>query len=279
MPNEPLVAYMCREIRHGFSVAETEALIRIVVEDVFHLSFAKALISSVDDLKESDLSWLEENLPRLANSEPIQYILKRAVFCGLDFEVNPDVLIPRPETEELVRLVQKDNPSAPILDACTGSGCIAISLAHLLPQMQVAAFDISEAALGVAKRNAQSNGVDVDFFQHDLLKAESVGCKYGTIVCNPPYVMEKEKKEMDSQVLCHEPAMALFVPDEDPLLFYRALVRLANEVLAQGGAIYCEINAALATETSKLFEVEGYTEVVVMLDSFNRKRFLRCVKS
>jgi release factor glutamine methyltransferase len=194
-------------------------------------------------------------LTRLLAHEPVQYVLGIAYFADMELEVTPATLIPRPETEELVHVIKQEQAAKPnlrVLDVGTGSGCLALALARLMPTAQVLAVDISAEALAVARRNADQFAPKVTFQQVDILAAMPADIAPGTLdilVSNPPYVRESERSEMRENVLAWEPATALFVPDEDPLLFYRRLAELGRALLKDGGAIYLEINEALGAET------------------------------
>ena len=215
---------------------------------------------------------------RLKKNEPIQYIIGVESFCGLTFEVNPSVLIPRPETQELVGWIAGDcegKEACRILDIGTGSGCIPVSLAHRLPKAEVESWDISEDALQVARRNAERNGVEVLFRQKDVLKASPDEARYDVIVSNPPYIAEKEKVDMEANVLDWEPSIALFVPDEDPLLFYRKIAQLGCSMLKEGGALYFEINRAYGQETIQMLEAMGYKEIELRKDSWGNDRMMK----
>ncbi len=213
--------------------------------------------------------------------EPIHYNVGHTEFCGLRFRVDENVLIPRPETEELVAWVAKEQKSRPIrlLDGGTGSGCIAVSLAHLLPEAEVEAWDISPEALSVARRNAELNNAKVVFRQQSLLAAPPADAGFHCIVSNPPYVRELEKADMEAHVLNHEPHLALFVPDDDALRFYRALALLGRATLLPGGALYAEINEALAEETAALFRTQGYAAIEIRQDAYGKPRMLRATPS
>ena len=216
---------------------------------------------------------------RLLAHEPVQYVLGTAHFAGLDLEVTPATLIPRPETEELARLVAAERPRArTVLDVGTGSGCLALALARALPQAQVLAVDISEEALAVARRNGARYAPQVMFQQVDILNEMPAGLAPGTLdilVSNPPYVRDSERALMRENVLAWEPATALFVPDADPLLFYRRLGALGRELLRPGGGLYLEINEAFSAETEALLRGRGYTEVRGVADMFGRARMVR----
>ena len=228
------------------------------------------------------LTELEDDLRRLAGGEPIQYVLGVAEFCGHRFAVGPGVLVPRPETELLVadavRLLRKmDLDRAPrVLDLCTGSGCIAWSIAKEVRDAEVIGVDLSETALGYARRQFPGE-TGPTFLQADVLDTEQ-DFPYGTfdlIVSNPPYVLERERAQMRPNVLEHEPAMALFVPDDDPLRFYRAVARWAQRFLRPGGAGVVEINETLGPETAAVFRDAGLKNVQTVPDFYKKIRFVR----
>ncbi|GAB3635535.1 peptide chain release factor N(5)-glutamine methyltransferase [Hymenobacter arcticus] len=221
---------------------------------------------------------------RLLTHEPVQYVLGTAHFAGLELEVTPATLIPRPETEELVQLVARAHAGRPglrLLDVGTGSGCLAIAISMELTDIQAVAVDISLEALGVARRNAARYAPAVAFEQVDILQALPVGMAPGSLdilVSNPPYVRESERALMRENVLAWEPATALFVPDEDPLLFYRRLAEVGRLLLRPGGSIWLEINEELGPETAALFEAAAFEPAVVLADFLGRPRFVRAVR-
>jgi release factor glutamine methyltransferase len=253
----------------------------MVMEERFRLSQTDLLLGKDTQLSATDRTEFEKIASRLIQGEPVQYVLGFADFCGHRFCVTPDVLIPRPETEELTRWAMDEclaskSPSSPchILDLCTGSGCIAISLALALPAARVTAVDISAAALDVARHNAAALGAaNVTFVQNDVLISH-LSPLISCIVSNPPYVCQSEAVDMSATVTDHEPSLALFVPDEDPLLFYRAIARIGHEVLVPGGRIMVELNAALAASTRQLFVDAGYNDVQLRNDQFGKPRML-----
>ena len=264
---------------------EARALAFVVLEDAFGLSRTDIYLGKDTAFSEDDTIRLEKILRRLEQGEPVQYVIGTAQFCNLTFRVTPDTLIPRPETEELVGWVASLLPSeAPcsVLDVGTGTGCIAISLAKQFPRAQVTAWDISEGALAVARQNAETNGVTVDFCQKDVLEvvnesaasAPSSDALY--IVSNPPYICERERAEMEAHVLDYEPASALFVPDADPLLFYRALARLGQQLKA--AAVLVEINQAYGQETVEMFQSSGYSNVELRRDIYGKDRMIKAVR-
>ena len=220
-------------------------------------------------------------LSQLKQERPIQHILGKAHFCELEFRVDENVLIPRPETEELVywiiNEVQKGDPreEVKILDIGTGSGCIAISLAKNLPNAKVYALDISKKALQIAGENAIDNGVDIFFLEADILSLEGFKDKFDVIVSNPPYVRELEKLEMKNNVVDHEPGLALFVSDGDPLIFYKKITRFALSHLKKGGVLFFEINQYLGEEMKQLLEAENFSEIELRKDMFGNDRMLK----
>lgn len=258
---------------------ELRELIRWMMEEVAGIPPYRLLL--VDDvLTDKQRLQIEVIVDRLAKKEPIQYIWGETTFCGLPFHVSRDVLIPRPETEQLVRLIVNDFSSCPsprILDIGTGSGCIAISLASLLPASRVTALDISSSALQVAADNATLNHVSVSWTCVDILSSEVESCleQYDCIVSNPPYIMEHEQLEMDASVLDYEPHKALFVPDADPLLFYRRIVQLAKSHLMAGGWLYFEINEQCGDAMLELLNSAGFSQTTIIKDYFGKDRMLK----
>jgi len=240
---------------------------------------------------------LFEALSELKLEKPLQYILGTAHFMDLELHVDENVLIPRPETEELVQWILLDAERPParrvgsrmviersrndhsfsILDIGTGSGCIAIALAKHLPDAKIYALDVSEGALSVAKENAASNGVDVTFLHQDILNPE-INLEFDVIVSNPPYVRELEKNEIQRNVKDFEPDTALFVSDEDPLLFYRAILGFAENHLSENGKLYFEINQYLAEETKALFNTRNFSEIELRKDMFGNDRMLKAIR-
>lgn len=260
---------------HG--AQEARAIVYALLEDVFGLRKTDVLLGRFERLSEAEKLHFAECAKRLSTGEPLQYVVGTAPFGNLTFEVTPATLIPRPETLELVEWVATDEqvrPALRLLDIGTGSGCIAISLAKLLPQAVVSAWDISADALAVARRNAQRNGVKVDFKQVDVLhvsEAETYDC----IVSNPPYICEEEKAEMTDSVLLHEPHTALFVPNTDPLRFYRAIAELGMRCLSPGGTLYFEINRAYGAETCNLLRDLGFCDVELRKDFYGNDRMVK----
>ena len=222
-------------------------------------------------------------LSQLKQERPIQYILGKAHFCDLEFGVDENVLIPRPETEELVYWILNEvqqgtrQEGLKILDIGTGSGCIAISLAKNLPNAKVYALDISKKALQIAQQNAVDNEVDIVFLEADILSMEGYKDKFDVIVSNPPYVRELEKKEMKNNVLEHEPGLALFVSDGDPLIFYKKITSFALGHLRKSGILFFEINQYLGEEMKQLLEAGNFSEIELRKDMFGNDRMLKAV--
>ena len=270
------------EIRDALSgiypPSEALSLAKMLLVEVFDFSTLELYGGKDKEISGKRRDVLDEMIRRLKKNEPIQYIIGVESFCGLTFEVNPSVLIPRPETQELVGWIVGDcegKEACRILDIGTGSGCIPVSLAHRLPKAEVESWDISEDALQVARRNAERNGVEVLFLQKDVLKASPDEARYDVIVSNPPYIAEKEKVDMEANVLDWEPSIALFVSDEDPLLFYRTIAQLGCSMLKEGGALYFEINRAYGQETIQMLEAMGYKEIELRKDSWGNDRMMK----
>lgn len=271
-----------------YDAREARQIALLVLEDAFGVGRTAALVGEFRDFPEHGQRRLGEIAARLASGEPVQYVLGRAAFCGLELEVTPATLIPRPETEELAARAAALAPRR-ALDAGTGSGCIALALKHACPGCTVEGWDLSAEALDVARRNAARLGLDVRFRRRDLLEAaENAGFTgpYGApeggldlLVSNPPYVRLSERAAMAAHVVGHEPAMALFVPDDDALRFYRALARLGLALLARGGTLLVEANTALAAETASLFAAAGYADSTVLSDFTGRPRFVSAVRA
>lgn len=230
------------------------------------------------DLTQEQQKKLGNALERLAAGEPYQYVLGQMPFGPLDLIVRPGVLIPRPETEELIDIIRRqESPESVrgVLDIGTGSGCIALSMAYYFSEARVSALDISETALGIADDNARRNHLEVNFIRHDILNDDpAVLPKVDLLVSNPPYISRKETKEMSDSVLDHEPEEALFVGDEDPLVFYRRIETVAQDIMMPGGRIYLELNSRYARACADLYEQGGW-EVKLMKDMSGNLRFLK----
>lgn len=218
-------------------------------------------------------------LARLANGEPLQYVLGYAPFCGLRFNVTPAVLIPRPETAELVEWVAHDcRGDESVLDIGTGSGCIAITLSHIKPDCKVQAWDISEAALDVARQNNSLNGTNVEFSRQDVFACGSYNSMFNVIVSNPPYIMDSERADMESTVLDYEPHLALFVPDAQPLVFYDRIATLGLSALKPGGLLYFEINPMESKAMRCMLKDKGYHEIELRTDIYGKERMIKAVR-
>ena len=271
-----------------YPATEAQAVVRMLLEELAGLSLADLYAGGIDRLDDAQRQHIECAMTRLEEGEPIQYVLGRACFCGRSFAVAPGVLIPRPETEELCRLIIDTHPSESlnILDIGTGSGCIAITLALEMPDAEVEAVDISPEALAIAGANAARLGAKVSFHQYDILSEDSPPLgrgrgwvapstpKYDIIVSNPPYICERERADMERNVLDYEPHTALFVPDDDPLLFYRTIGQKALTMLVPGGILCFEINPLYCDQLIELLRSQGYCEVETVSDSFGKRRFV-----
>lgn len=269
---------------------EAKAITRYLLEVGYGLSMTDILCGAAEQLPPDEMG---ENLRRLLKGEPVQYVVGKAEFGGRIFKVTPDVLIPRPETYELCQWIEeieereieereerREEREYPILDIGTGSGCIAITLALDIPNAQVEAWDISEGALSIARQNVEDLHAHVDFKQVNVLGslAKQGRPEWAFIVSNPPYICKKEAASMEQHVLDHEPHQALFVPDEDPLVFYKAIGQYACHALANHGCIFFEINPLYATEITKMLDEMGFFEIETRKDQFGKVRFVRARK-
>lgn len=262
---------------------EARGLVLMLCEERLGVRSYTHIVEPLFEIPEAAFSGLKADMSRLAAGEPIQYVLGYTEFCGRKFKVGPSVLIPRPETGQLVdeslKLLAAMGRPAKVLDLCTGSGCIAWSVALGAPGVSVTAADISEPALALARsqfKDVSSGANAPEFVCSDLLGGcrEICGC-FDLLLSNPPYVMEKEKAAMRRNVLDHEPGIALFVPDDDPLLFYRALASVSLRLLDSSGTGIVEINEALGPETAAVFEAAGYRKTEILRDIFGKDRFVR----
>lgn len=276
----PLVNEIRNALRGNYPDPEALSLAKMLLVEAFGFSTLELYGGKDKEISGNRRDELDEMIDRLQKNEPIQYVLGTENFCGFTFEVNPHVLIPRPETQELVAWIADDcrhrNPCR-LLDIGTGSGCISISLARLLPQARVESWDISADALQVARRNCERNGVEVLLRQQDVLGDVPEGLRYDVLVSNPPYITECEKKDMEANVLHWEPSTALFVPDDDPLLFYRRIAQLGCGMLEEGGALYFEINRAYGQETMLMLESLGYNSLEMRKDAWDNDRMIKAV--
>lgn len=269
------------ELSSFFDTKEIDQFFYLTLEKFHQLKRVDlALNPNFEVTLEEEQQW-DSVLAQLKNQKPIQYILGATSFYGLTFQVNENTLIPRPETEELVQWILESHPiDSPIsiLDIGTGTGCIPIALKKNRPNATVFAVDISEKALEVANKNAQINQVDVTFLQKDILATTTFDQFFDVIVSNPPYVRNLEKDEMAVNVLQFEPHLALFVEDNDPLLFYRKITALAQEYLTPNGQLFFEINQYLGDEMIALVKSYGFTQVELRKDIYENNRMLRAVK-
>lgn len=258
------------------SQSEAESAARIIFEDV--AGYTRTFIFADGDREITDFmrGKIQAVVDRIVAGEPVQYAVGKARFMGNDFTVTPDVLIPRPETAALVDMITDDwsgHKDLSVLDIGTGSGCIAVCLALALPFSHVTGIDISEKAIDVARKNAADLHVDVSFLKCDIIKAGPIGAVYDIIVSNPPYIADSEAGTVDPRVLDYEPHTALFVPDNDPLKFYRAIASYARIALRHGGRLYFEINSRFPDEMAGLLKTEGFTQVSVTRDYKGNYRY------
>ena len=276
---------LCKSLASRYPEREAKAVIRYLLEVGYGLSKADIISGAAESIPSDEMG---KKLRRLLNGEPVQYVVGKAEFGGRIFRVTSDVLIPRPETYELCQWLEeeergkrKEERDFSILDIGTGSGCIAITLALDMPQAKVEAWDISADALTVARENAQELQAKVKFEQVDVLSSLPAhgGLGWVSIISNPPYICQKEAVEMEQHVLDHEPHQALFVPDEDPLLFFRAIARLGQKALHKDGRLYFEINPAYHQELTKMLDEMGYSEIETLKDQFGRNRMIKAKRT
>lgn len=278
---------LCRRLTAVYPQGEAQAVVRTVLDVRFGLSLTDIYTGKVNELSSEDAAELEKIMLRLEQAEPVQYVLGEAEFLNRTFRVEPGVLIPRPETEVLCQWIIEDcnrpycalQPPAPlqILDVGTGSGCIAVSLSLDIPNSEVTAWDISGDALLVARNNAISLGASVNFQLQDALSAPENDRSVDIIVSNPPYICDYERKDMVRNVLDFEPETALFVPDDDPLLFYRAIAEYGTEALRKGGALYFETNPLHIDAVADMMKALGYSLIEMREDQFGKRRFTKAI--
>lgn len=282
--NDQTVSQTIAEIRRSlsakFAKGETDAFVRIIFRQLMHYESVDILLHKDSVLSGFIVEKIHKVVAELLKNRPIQYIFGQTYFCGHVFKVNESTLIPRQETEELVDWIADDNKQADlsVLDCGTGSGCIAVSLALALKFPQVAAIDISEGALEVAEQNAKALKAKVAFARRDILTMSADANRYDIIVSNPPYVAESERAEMEPNVLDYEPQTALFVPDSNPLRFYRAIARYGLTALRDGGRLYFEINSRFPEEMQRMLAEMGYRDIETRLDISRRPRMMRATK-
>lgn len=276
--------YMKDRLSELFSENEIRTITNEAICRRLNKNKAELIGADADFLSESDLLYFRAIVKRLLDDEPIQYILGDTEFYGLTLKTDKRALIPRPETEELVDWVIQSVPkdiSLKVLDCCTGSGCIALALKNKLPHADVLAVDVSESALELAKENAQLNQLTVHFQLQDVLVEDfyhSITDQLDVLVSNPPYIPEVDRQEMHANVLVHEPHLALFVPDEHPLLFYKAIANGALNSLKKGGQLFFEIHERFAVETEKLLFSIGFQQVEIKEDLQGKQRMIRAIK-
>ena len=261
-----------------YDKGEAQAIVRLLLDEAFGLTMADVLCGNINDLTPTQKAQLDDMMRQLRDTEPIQYVLGQTEFGGRLFHVGQGVLIPRPETELLCQWIENDRQEKPkgnILDIGTGSGCIAVTLALALSQTAVTAWDISDQALDIARQNAETLRATITFEHVDALNPPDDQRKWDVIVSNPPYVTQHESDTMHENVLQHEPAEALFVPNDDPLLFYRAIAHYAKKHLREGGALYFECSQYHIFQTADLLESMGFHCVETMDDQFGKPRHLK----
>lgn len=277
----PIIHEIKESLKGVYSESEAGALAKLLLVEVFGFSTLELYGGKDKAISEKERSLLNDIIKRLLQNEPIQYILGVETFSGLNFRVDKNVLIPRPETQELVEWILSDNKNLKdgrILDIGTGSGCIAITLAKKLPEVEVEAWDVSKRALQIATQNASDNEVRVHFVEQDVLAFIPQGTYFDVMVSNPPYITEVEKNEMEANVLEWEPETALFVQDNDALLFYRKIAALGCVMLKPGGMLYFEINRAYGAEMVEMLNGMGYSFVELRKDLFGNDRMVKATK-
>jgi len=269
--------YIKNSLAGLYSEGETSSLSRLVIENVMQIPYAVLLNDKNTKISSEQKKRVEELIERLKLYEPIQYILGETEFYGLKFKVNENVLIPRPETEELVELIINDYPKDKkynFLDIGTGSGCIPVALKKNLPEFGFTGWDISEEALMVARENADINGVKIKFERINVLELPPDE-RYDVIISNPPYVLESEKMQMDENVLQYEPHLALFVPDDKALLFYERIAEIGKKLFNENGRLYFEINSAKGREVVEMLKNKGYENIVLKKDISGNDRIVK----
>lgn len=277
-----LLTRLIHQFSQVYSPEESRAMARRLLEEPpLSLSPMQVFATAESDLPAHKCELLEKLVQRILSGEPFQYVLGHEYFCGLCLEVGPGVLIPRPETQDLVEWVISSLPkekNISLVDACTGSGCIAAALAAGLPYAQVTGIDVSADALRYARRNTEQFGGRVQILQQDLLTFPLEMVELDALVSNPPYIAEEERGSLADNVKKYEPEVALFVPQEDPLLFYRVLGKQGQHSLRSGGAVFVEINQRFGAETCALFRSQGYCHVELRTDRFGNPRMVKGVK-
>ena len=260
-------------LQQRYDLGEARAIYELVLKQRFGLSRTDILLGKDTTLSAKDKEELQIIIDRVAKGEPVQYVLGCEEFCGRTFLVNPSVLIPRPETQLLVELVKQNvAPGNSVLDVGTGSGCIAITLA--LAGYKVTAIDVSDEALAIAKQNAEQLGAEVEFVKANIIQCSIFNFQWSALVSNPPYICESEASTMEENVLGYEPHLALFVPNDDPLLFYRVIAEYGQKHLVDEGHIFFEVNSAYAKQVGELLKQKGYKETKIVNDQYDKERFV-----
>ena len=277
----PIYTHIRQVLSATYPDTEASAMAKSILLDIFQFTQAELYAGKDTDFGPKEAERLEDILERLKRYEPLQYIIGETTFCGLTFKVSPDVLIPRPETAELIEWIQTDHReerNLRILDIGTGSGCIPIALAKSLPDAQVSAWDISEQALRTAEENAQRNDARVSFTKVDVLKDGYPPVCLDVLVSNPPYITESERKDMNRNVLDWEPNIALFVPNDKPLLFYERIADIGLHTLRPGGSLFFEINQAYGPDTVQMLREKGYQQVSLRKDMSGNDRMIKAIR-
>lgn len=277
----PIYIHIKQALSGMYPEAEASALAKGILSDVFHFTQTELYTGKDMNFGTEESERLADILSRLKRQEPLQYIIGEVSFCGLTLRVTPDVLIPRPETAELIEWIEADcrgKRGLHMLDIGTGSGCIPIALARKFPDARISAWDISTQALRLARENARSNGVDVSFSEVDALKDDYPRMDLDLLVSNPPYIAQNERKDMARNVTGWEPDIALFVPDDNPLLFYDRISSIGLRLLRTGGALYFEINQAYGPDTARLLRQKGYTHVTLRKDMSGNDRMIKAIR-
>ncbi len=278
-------SHFIQELSAIYDAGEAESFFYLILEEKHKLKRIDLALQPDLAFSDADLQLWNLILEQLKNEIPIQYLLGKTSFYGLEFEVNSHVLIPRPETEELVdwvvesRKSKAENLKIKLLDIGTGSGCIAISLAKNIPNAHVFAIDVSEKALATAGINAENNQVNISFIEKDILKTEDLGQKFDIIISNPPYVRNLEKREIKKNVLDNEPHLALFVEDNDALIFYKKIAEIAQKNLSENGELFFEINQYLGNEMVELLENMNFKNIELRKDIYGNDRMIFGKKS
>jgi release factor glutamine methyltransferase len=275
---QPTIQYIREELHPFYPDRETESFIRLIFSHVKNYTLTDLVLKREEKLSDKEINDVRKIVARLKLHEPIHYITGTKEFAGIKLMVNPSVLIPRPETEELIEWIKESEISPDsILDIGTGSGCIALSLKKLIPGACLTGCDVSPEALTTAKRNAEINALDVHFIEADILRWKNIHLpgKYGLIVSNPPYVTASERAVMNKNVLDYEPHKALFVEDDDPLKFYKAIVNFASERLIPSGKLYFEINEKFGAQLMDLMHRKGFRSNEIKRDLQEKERMIR----